>query len=102
MFRELLADLIVRIFGQPVGGGGVQRAVAHRPGPRDRVGQQARDEVCDPAVVAALIEGRRYPWPRHRCPECGRTWYASNAPSPAPCPQLLISGRVVVRHRAAT
>ncbi|MFD9033319.1 hypothetical protein ACFVZW_19520 [Streptomyces sp. NPDC059567] len=28
----------------------------------------------------ALIEGRRHPWPRFRCPECGATWYASASP----------------------
>ncbi|MGW6945498.1 hypothetical protein [Streptomyces xanthophaeus] len=46
VLREFFAHLIVRIFGQPVGGGNVQRAVAHGPGARDRVGQQVRDEVC--------------------------------------------------------
>ncbi|GAA3062029.1 hypothetical protein GCM10020254_02370 [Streptomyces goshikiensis] len=46
---ELAAHLLVRVLGQPPGRVGIQRAVAHRPGARDRVRQQSREQV-----------GRRY------------------------------------------
>ncbi|MFF3128388.1 hypothetical protein ACFVRD_40320 [Streptomyces sp. NPDC057908] len=45
MLCEFLAHLLVRIVGQPTGRVGIQRAVAHRPGARDRIGQQRREQV---------------------------------------------------------
>lgn len=43
---------------------------------------KARREAIDAGGVAlkALIEGRRHPWPRFTCPECGSTWYSADAP----------------------
>ncbi|MEU5839183.1 hypothetical protein ABZ820_36765 [Streptomyces diacarni] len=43
---------------------------------------KARREAIDAggAALKAVLEGRRHPWPRFTCPECGSTWYSADTP----------------------
>lgn len=63
MLREFLAHIGLRIVGQPTGRVGVQRAVPHRPGPCDRVGQQLREQV-------GRRDGTGKPWVVGRAGSC--------------------------------